>query len=137
MPKVRSLKAFRASGCAWLLQQSTRLETHRAATPTPSKDEQVDEGDAPEALRRALLGLYLSGNIPASMLVRLAYLITKAGGRGVGNLGRDLKHNKNAARLVTKCLGTDVLKQECLQFFDIPQSQGKGKAAQRRPLALI
>eukprot|EP00959_Pyramimonas_sp_CCMP1952_P403929 8464093-Pyramimonas_sp.AAC.1 len=50
----------------------------------------ADTSDYPKMLRHTLLGLFFTGELTATLLVRLCFLITRAGGDGVSDLGREL-----------------------------------------------
>ena len=60
----------------------------------------ASEADHPQKLRAFLLGLFYSGEISAVLIVKLSLLITRAGGKGLEDLGRDIKHSKNSTRLM-------------------------------------
>ncbi len=81
--------------------------------------------------------MYLAGRLTAKLLLELCTLITQAGGIGVRDLARELRHGKNAARCVAQRVGIDTIKRECLVYYPIPQHARKGKPTKILPLPII
>ena len=128
----RSLRRFRREGQNLVKRTAgngIRKDGRSLKTRPPETDPAKD-------LRKKLLSMYLAGTLTAVMLVEMSVLITKAGGKGLERLARDLDHSKNAFRVVNKFLGTDLIKSECLMSFTIPQNVKEILAA-RLPLEMI
>ena len=66
-------------------------------------------GEAERALRSQLLGLWQSGRLHSSDLCQLAQAITRAGGRGVADLGHDAE---NSSRHLRGALGLTSLDKD-------------------------
>lgn len=74
--------------------------------------------------RRLLINLYLSGEMSAQRVIRIAYLATKSGASGCEQFGKDIKHNKNCARLLHHVLRYDEVRAECLHTTTMPLGRG-------------
>ena len=74
----------------------------------------------------------------AQRVVRIAYLATNAGSIGCEDFARNVKHNKNCARLLNSILKCEEVRAECLHSTTIPVSNGrKRERACRQPVATI
>ena len=91
--KRKSFKEFRAAGGRLLLRRWNPPRPS-AARKAASQLRVASEADHPQKLRAFLLGLFYSGEISAVLIVKLSLLITRAGGKGLEDLGREIKHSK-------------------------------------------
>eukprot|EP00959_Pyramimonas_sp_CCMP1952_P056515 1180032-Pyramimonas_sp.AAC.1 len=62
----------------------------------------------------------------AQRAVRIAYLATQSGSTGCEDFARDVKHNKNCARLLNSVLHCDEVRAECLHSTTMPVCKGRG-----------
>ena len=83
------------------------------------------------------MNMFLAGHLTATRLIELCGLITKAGGCGVADLGKELGMSKNAARRVGSVIGLPIIKNECLQFYSVPQHARKGQRAKKLPMPFL
>ena len=138
----RSLRRFRSDGRREFLPtpaaQPFELGGDRREARAIGNDllQQRSPENAAMALRMKLLKMYLQGTMSAKTLVELADLITSANGEGMQDLARKLKHSKNSHRVVSKFLGIDIIKQECIMELKIPQNVHEA-SAELLPLDII
>eukprot|EP00959_Pyramimonas_sp_CCMP1952_P019043 402367-Pyramimonas_sp.AAC.1 len=71
------------------------------------------------------------------MVVHLSHLISKAGGQGVADIGRDLVHSRNSTRALKTALGFDVVAKESLMWIQAPVHVRKQKKTALRPLPFL
>ena len=94
--------------------------------------------DAPEQLRQHLVCLFAAGTLTSGAFVQLAWLITRAGGSGIADLGHDPETiGRNAARLLKSRLGMNGIAKNLLLDLVVPQRHGRGKLAAMLPLAML
>ena len=105
-----------------------------SSTPHLERFREVAHG---AILRDKLMRMFLAGELTASLLVELSILITQAGAHGLEDLGDHLSSTKNAARRVARLAGLDVIKEECIQTFNVPQRGKKSQMAKPQPMAFV
>eukprot|EP00959_Pyramimonas_sp_CCMP1952_P019166 405145-Pyramimonas_sp.AAC.1 len=71
------------------------------------------------------------------MVVHLAHLISRAGGQGVSDIGRDLVHSRNSSRALKRTLGFDIVSKECLMWVQCPTQTKTRKRAHLEPVAFL
>ena len=124
----------RGGGSGDLFQNVERLRSRSDSTapvPTPAQEE------AGAHLRSMLIKLFVTGNLTATMLIDLSVAITKAGGCGLDDLAKELKHPKNAYRVVSKVIGAKEIQRDILQYFKVPQRRARGQRAQLRTMPML
>eukprot|EP00959_Pyramimonas_sp_CCMP1952_P245774 5136723-Pyramimonas_sp.AAC.1 len=103
-PKKKHLRArARQILASPSVKSPTRLAGIRRSASS-SLEPEADFSTHGAVLKQTLLGLYLSGRLTSVMVVSLANLVTKAGGHGVEDIGRDLVHSRNSTRALKRSL---------------------------------
>eukprot|EP00959_Pyramimonas_sp_CCMP1952_P198458 4151297-Pyramimonas_sp.AAC.1 len=131
------------SGLLGMLSRSGLLDPLELALLGPVVAPSLACFNAPVAhwageFRRMLVGMYLSGEMSAQKIVRIAFLATKAGSTGCEDFARDVKHNKNCARLLNGVLRCDEVRQQCLHITTMPVNKSRGRRrAVREPVSTI
>ena len=129
--RVHSFRQFRKAGLELLRADrfTARSTDRRLGRGIVREVASREAPDYPGQLRETLLGLWFSGEVSATLLVRLCLLITKSKGVGVEDLARELKHDRNSSRVVYKVLRGDDVRRDCLHYTKIAVRARNGRTA--------
>ena len=64
--------------------------------------------------------------------MRLCFLITRSEGAGVGDLAREMKHDRNYSKTVYELLGGNDVRRDCIHHTMMPVNVRKGTLAERQ-----
>lgn len=81
--------------------------------------------------RRLLISLYLAGDMSAKRIVRIAHLATKSGATGCEDFARNIKHDRNCARLMRTALKYKQVQAEFLHATCMPVNNGRRASVRR------
>ena len=102
-----------------------------SALPCPTAGVNTTVAHVGGGFRRMLINMYLSGEMTAKKVVRIAFLAMKSGATGCEEFAKDIKHDRNCSRLLRSVLRFEEVASECLHSTEMPVNRSRPELKRR------